>query len=240
MTSDSKRTATEMNAVNQNVSVRYSLSARIFGWSEKRFWQRWYGLYNENFDEKIDEKVIRIAGALNSSVRTLKRKDFISGNADPDIIVESKAVSDSQKVQMLNAFRLFVKDAITLDPNFNLRLALRELGRLTAVSQALLNQLMPPSIDEMVAEQENAGLNKDKRQDVSATDDDQTHLIIHNKSKDTPYKMAHIEAHKRAMLVKKLRPDLFPQQTAMIPGGDQMTPQTQPQRQPTATPAMSM
>jgi hypothetical protein len=212
MTSDSKRTATEMNAVNQNVSVRYSLSARIFGWSEKRFWQRWYGLYNENFDEKIDEKVIRIAGALNSSVRTLKRKDFISGNADPDIIVESKAVSDSQKVQMLNAFRLFVKDAITLDPNFNLRLALRELGR----------------------------LNKDKRQDVSATDDDQTHLIIHNKSKDTPYKMAHIEAHKRAMLVKKLRPDLFPQQTAMIPGGDQMTPQTQPQRQPTATPAMSM
>lgn len=244
MTSDTKRTATEMNAVQQNVGVRYSLSARIFGWSEKRFWQKWYGLYNENFDEKIDEKVIRIAGALNSSVRTLKRKDFISGGADPDIIIESKAVSDAQKVQMLNVFRLFVKDATTLDPSFNIRLAVRELGRLTAIPQALLNQLMPPNIDEMVAEQENAGLNKNKRQEVSANDDDQTHLIIHNKTKDTPYKIAHIEAHKRAMLLKKTNPELFPQQNSqVIPAGDQLQQPRQglpPTAAPSAKPVMTL
>jgi len=224
MMSEDKRTATEMGAIQQNVGIRYSLSARVFGWSEKRFWQQWYRLYDNYFDEKIDEKVIRIAGQMSSSTRTLKRKDFISGGADPDIIIESKSVADAQKIQQLNAYRLFVKDAQTLDPTLNLRLAVRELGRLSAVPQALLNQMLPPTVDEMIAEQENAGLDKDQRQDVSASDDDQTHLIIHNKAKDTPYKIAHIEAHKRAMLLKKLRPDLFPQTAAPLIQGTQMKP----------------
>lgn len=215
MRPDEKRTATEIIQMQNSVGVRYSLSARIFGWSEKRFWQRWYSLYNENFDSKLDEKVIRIVGGSSSSVRTLKRSDFISANSDPDVIVESKAISNAQKIQALNAFRLFVQDAIALDPTFNIRLATREIGRLTSIPQSLLNQLLPPSVDELVAEQENANLNHNERVDVNETDDDQVHLIINGKAQDTPYKIAHIEAHKRALLLKKLHPEQFSQARPM-------------------------
>jgi hypothetical protein len=46
---------------------------------------------------------------------------------------------------------------------------------------------------------------------VQATDDHVIHLEIHNKLSDTPAKYAHIEAHKRAMILKKTNPELFSQ-----------------------------
>lgn len=210
MMSDEKRTATEMNAINQNVSVRYSLSARIWGWSEKRFWQQWAHLYRENFDEKIDEKKIRISGVLGSTYRTLRKSDFV-GETDPDIIIESKVVADALKTQQLNQFRLAVGDATKFDPNFPIRIALKEIFRLSTVPNTMIERLFPPTIDELVAQEENEFLNRNERRDVNPADDDGTHLEIHNKAMDTPYKIAHMHAHKKAMYLKKLNPQAFPQ-----------------------------
>src|SRR3990167_8088052 len=39
------RTLGELNLVSSKVDTRYSMSAKVFGWSEKRFWRQWYSLY---------------------------------------------------------------------------------------------------------------------------------------------------------------------------------------------------
>ena len=206
-----KRTATELSIVNNKVDTRYSLSAKIFGWSEKRFWQEWYQIYKRHFTPGIDEKMVRIAGAMGYTRRKLTRENIVAKGADPDVMVESKIISDAQRAEKLNAFRNYVKDVQALDPSANMRFALRQLGKLSGLQKDEIDRILPPTIDELVAEKENIDLEKDKMVEVNPMDNDMAHMEIHNKAADTKFKYAHIEAHKRNMLLKKEKPDLFPQ-----------------------------
>lgn len=206
--SGDKRTATELNLVDKKVDTRYSLSAKIFGWSEKRFWQQWYFLYKEYFVDGIDEKVLRISGALGTKFRPLRRANIIA-TVDPDVKIESKVLSEARKYNELQIVRGYVQ-MIAQDPNSNLRYALKYIGRLSGLKKDVINQMLPPVVDELIAEDENAKLEKNEVVEVQANDDHVIHMEIHNKLSDTPAKYAHIEAHKRAMTLRKTHPELFP------------------------------
>ena len=207
-TTEEKRTATELNLVSAKVDTRYSLSAKIWGWSEKRFWKQWYHLYKDHFTAGIDEKVIRIVGAMGAKWRTLTRENIVA-KSDPDIKIESKIISDAVKFNDLQKYRLFIKDVIATDPeNSNVRFALRKIGRLSGFDKEEVEQVLPPSIDEMNADSENEKLDKKELVDVQVYDDDFVHIEMHNKAADTPAKYAHIEAHKRSMMLKRMNPEL--------------------------------
>lgn len=216
--SGDKRTATELNLVDKKVDTRYSLSAKVFGWSEKRFWQQWYSLYKIHFEDKIDEKMLRVTGALGTKFRPLRRANIIA-TVDPDVKIESRVLSEAKRYNELQIVRGFVQ-TLAMDPNSNLRYALKYMGRLSGLKKDVLNQMLPPTVDEMIAEQENERLEANKIVEVQITDDHQIHLEVHNKLSDTPAKYAHIEAHKRAMILQKTHPELFPQQpSAQNPTG---------------------
>lgn len=204
-----RRTATELNIVNNKVDTRYSLTAKIFGWSEKRFWQQWYFLYKTYFKEGIDEKSIRVSGALGARFRPLRRENIVA-NVDPDVKVESRVLSDAKNFNQLQVFRGYVQ-MIAQDPNANLRYALKKMGKLSGLKKDEIDQILPPVIDELIADDENKKLEKNEIVMVQATDDHVIHMEIHNKLSDTPAKYAHIEAHKQAMILKKTNPELFPQ-----------------------------
>ena len=87
MQSEEKRTASEINLVASKVDTRYSLSAKIFGWSEKRFWQQWYRIYKRSFAAQIHEKSIRVVGATSSQWRKLTRENIIM-QTDPDVRID--------------------------------------------------------------------------------------------------------------------------------------------------------
>lgn len=201
-------TATEANLQAAGVDTRYSLTAKLWGWSEREFWRKWYALYKRHFQDDIDEKVIRLNGALGSTWRTLTRANIIS-ETDPDIIIESRAVSEARKTNELQKYRLFLKDVMATDPsNANLRLALRHIGELSGMKKDQIERVLPPSYDEMEAEEENEMLNRNEKVTVDVTDDDFIHMEMHNKAADTPAKYAHIRAHRRAMMIKRRNPEL--------------------------------
>lgn len=204
---EEKRTATELNLVSTKVDTRYSLSAKIWGWSEKKFWKQWYLRYKSNFEKDIDDKVIRIVGAMGSKWRTLTRENIIA-KTDPDIKIESRVISEANKYNELQKYRLWIKDVMATDPqNANVRFALRKIGRLSGFTKEEVEQVLPPSIDEMNAETENEELNNENLVGVQVYDDDFVHMEIHNKAADTKAKYAHIEAHKRAMMLKRVKPE---------------------------------
>ncbi len=206
-TTEEKRTATELNLVSAKVDTRYSLSAKIWGWSEKRFWRGWYQLYKEHFGEDIDDKVIRIVGAMGAKWRTLTRENIVA-HTDPDIKIESKAISDAIKFNDLQKYRLFIKDVIATDPeNSNVRFALRKIGRLSGFDKEEVEQVLPPSVDEMNADIENEKLDSGEQVNVQIYDDDFVHMEMHNKAADTPQKLAHIGAHRKAMMLKRVKPE---------------------------------
>jgi hypothetical protein len=205
--SQERRTATELNLQTAKVDTRYSLSAKIFGWSERRFWAEWYQSYKDNFKSGIDEKVIRIVGAMGAKWRPLTRENIIA-NTDPDIKIESTVVSAAKKHNDLEQYRLFLKDVLATDPqNSNVRFALRKIGRLSGFTKEEVEQVLPPNVDEMNAEAENEKLDAGQLVEVQVYDDDFIHFEIHNKVADNPFKFAHIEAHKKAMMLKRVKPE---------------------------------
>lgn len=220
--SDSKRTATELSLQNQKVDTRYSLSAKIFGWSEKRFWRQWHNLYKEHFKDGIDEKIVRVVGALGADYRPFRREDIVT-KTDLDVVVESRVLSEAKQFNKSRNFEGYLS-IIAQDPTANLRYGFKRLGKFKGFKKDEIDLLLPPTIEELRAEDENRLLETDELVEVSPTDDHTTHLEIHNKLSDTPAKYAHIEAHKRAMLLARVRPDIIPAlPSAQNPtGGDGM------------------
>lgn len=202
-----KRTATELNLVSQKVDTRYSLAAKIFGWSEKRFWKQWYSLYKGHFKSGIDEKVVRLSGALGAQWRPLMRDNIIA-NTDPDIKVDSKVLSEARRFNDLQVFRGYY-GAIAQDPNANLRYAEKHLGKLSGLKKDQINQILPPTIEELRAEDENKRIENNELVEVLPTDDNIIHIEIHNRLADNPAKFAHINAHKRSMMIQRVKPELF-------------------------------
>jgi hypothetical protein len=191
----------ETQALLGNVDTRYSLSARVFGWSEKAFWQTWYQCYKENFNKTLDEKIIRVAGAFGDSWRPLGHDNIIS-KVDPDVKIESKNISRAKqaedRVALTNFFTL-----VLADPTANKRYAYRRLGKVYNMKNDEMDRLLPPTIDERQAEDE-------KFVQVLPEQDHNVHLEMHSKAKPGKNVTIHIETHKHALTIKKTNPELFP------------------------------
>lgn len=210
--SSEKRTLGELNLVSSKVDTRYSLSAKIFGWSEKRFWNiGWYQSYKDNFEDGIDEKVVRIVGAFGAKWRPLMKKDFVT-RIDPDIIIESKILSRAKQLEDRALLSNYFAQAVA-DPTANRRWAMKKLGRLNGLTKDEIDRLYPPTVDERIAEEQNDLLNQDRFVQVLPEDDHNVHLEVHAKANQTAATLAHIKTHQRALEVKKVKPELFPTDT---------------------------
>jgi len=195
------RTLGELELISAKVDTRYSLAAKIFGWSEKRFWQNWYGLYKKHFKEGIDEKAARIVGLWGPEFRELKRENIVA-KVDPDIKVESEVVSKSKKILERQLFGQFTALA-SQTPDFNIRFALKELGRLNNLKTDKLKQLFPPTYDELRAEEENKEIEAGNVPRVMVTDNHMEHFGVHARLNESKEKENHIKIHYEAMRLQK-------------------------------------
>lgn len=206
--SQKQRTLGELELVSSKVDTRYSMSAKLYGLSEANFWRQYYSLYKKHFKDKIDEKIIRISGAFAPVFRPLTRENIIA-DIDPDVKIESKVISEGKRQRDLNKY-ISLSQILLQDPNNNRRFIQKRTAKFFGMSKEEIDQTFPPTVDELQAEEENEIMNNDKWANVSIMDDHQTHLSIHTKANPNGKSAAHIRAHKKAMLVKRSRPDLFP------------------------------
>jgi len=218
----------ETNIIASRTDTRYSLSAKIFGWSEKRFWQQWYKLYKDNFESGIDKKVLRLVGAFGAKWRELDRDNIIA-EVDPDVKIESKNLNRMKQMEDRNALTAYFANALA-DPTANKRWALKKLAKLNGLMKDEIDRLFPPTIDEMQAEDENDLLNDGKFVQVLAEQDHNVHLEIHTKAKYNPATKSHIETHKHALMQKRLKPNAFPNTQDQT--GSMMAPGANPSAMP--------
>lgn len=221
--SEKSRTLGELELVSAKVDTRYSLAAKIFGWSEAEFWQGWYQGYKKHFKGKIDKKMVRIAGVWGPEVRPFKREDLI-GTADPDIIIESKIVAEAKRIKERNAFTQYY-GIIVNNPDANRRFADKELAKLNGLKTQQIKMLFPMTLDEMEADMENEILEKNQQAKVEVQQDHQSHIIIHMKLNDSKIRDKHIETHKKAMYMMRKYQDVL--------GTNQSPELALPQQQPT-------
>jgi hypothetical protein len=206
--SEKNRPLGETNLIAGNVQTRYGLAAKVFGWSERRFWQQWYRSYKENFAASIDTKVVRLQGAFGPKWRELDR-DNIVANIDPDVKVESQVLSRAKQLEERQTLGAYFGVAVA-DPTVNRRYAMKKLGKLNGMTKDELDRLWPPTVDEYQAEEENDLLNQGKYVRVLPEQDHHAHLEIHSKAKLTPATKVHIETHIHTLSLKRKQPELFP------------------------------
>lgn len=207
---EQQRTLGEVQIVAGSVGRRYSLSQRVFGWSEKRFWQRYYEIYDRDFEGGIDQKIIRIAGILGPKFRKVVRKDITANNPlGYDIYIESSEIVAAKKQRDFNYFSSYFAGLLS-DPNTDRLYTFRKLGKLLMPKEEV-ERVLPLTVDERIATQENDKLSNNKPVEVKIEDDHNIHLRIHIAAKDTPALRTHIHAHEEAMIMKKQMPEMFPQ-----------------------------
>lgn len=199
----------ETNLLQGNTDTRYSLSAKVFGWSERRFWREWYQIYKDNLKEDIDKKTLRLVGAFGAKWRPLGRENIIA-KIDPDVKIESRVMNRAKQIEERIALAEYFSLALQ-EPTANRRWGLKKLGSLNGLKKDEIERLFPPTIDERIAEGENELLNKNELVQINREDDHNIHLEMHSKAADTPAAKAHIEAHKKALSIKKISPELFPE-----------------------------
>jgi len=207
--SEKDRPLGETNLISSNVTTRYSLSAKVFGWSEKRFWRQWYRLYKDNFQDSIDEKVLSLVGAFGPKWRKLQRANIIA-NIDPDVKIESTVVTRANQLEERQSLTSYFGFALQ-EPTSNRRWGLKKLGKLHGLEKDEIDRLFPPTIDERIAEDENDLLNNNELVEVKAEDDHNSHLETHSSAADTPSAYAHIKTHEQALSIKKVNPEFFPE-----------------------------
>lgn len=227
---EQKRTLGELNLVASKVDVRYSLSSKVFGWSEKEFWSQWYNRYKENYVADVDTKVIRLVGVQGYSYVPLMKDDFITG-LDPDIEIESAALSEASRMKERLLFQNFGQVVMT-DPDANKRYYEKHLAKLNGMKKDEVDMLFPPTVDELIARFENETLNHNKMVQVHPLDNHMQHLIEHQTAEETAAKQAHIAAHIEAMRIQKTHPQLFPQQQQDQQGDQNGQPATEGQPTP--------
>ena len=214
MQSEKDRPLGETNLIASRTDQRNSLSSKLFGLSELDFWRQWYGLYKDNLSD-LDEKTLRIEGPFGPKWRKLKRENIIS-LIDPDIKIESKAENRAKQLEDRAGMTQFLEIAFA-NPDTNQRYGLKKLAKLYGMEKAEINRLLPLTIDEREAQQENELLNNNELAEVKREQDHNAHFIEHMKANDTPATRSHIKAHQQALLIRRDRPDLFP-----VPEEEQM------------------
>lgn len=208
--SDEKRTLGELNLISSKVDTRYSLTAKVFGWSERAFWQQWYRLYKEHMaDGGVDEKVVRIAGSMGNKFRKLT-KENITFTIDPDIKIESKTVAENMRLKDRTLLNGFAPTVVNSPNAIGKKYFERKLAHLNGLEPDEVNIVYPPTVDELIAQDENDKfLSENKPTMVSPDDNDYEHLQIHSKAAETAAKAAHILAHKTQLMLKRRQPELF-------------------------------
>lgn len=211
---DQQRTLGELQLVASKVDTRYSMMAKIFGWSEKEFWRQWYRQYKMHFKDEIDEKVVRIQGPLAPIWRPLTRENIVSA-IDPDAKIESRVISEAKRLREQQSFdnmaQIFLQD-----PEVNRRYVQKKMAKLRGLKKEELDMMFPQTVDEIQAEDENVLLNMGKLPKIAIEDGHQVHISVHAKANQSPHVLAHVRAHKQLMLLKRNRPDLFPSEQGPV------------------------
>lgn len=203
-----KRTATEISEASANVETRYSLTASLFAIPERNGAMMWLDLYKRHFKLGTDKKSARISGPFGPKLVPIEAETF-KFEKDPDVTIESRFLSQAKKRQQLNSMSAY-SAVLVATPGSNMRYFAKKFGRLMFTKDEV-DRFVPPSLDEMRAEDENERLGRNSLEgvEIEPTDDHKIHLEIHGKAPETKAKLAHVKAHRRAMMMQRNSPELF-------------------------------
>lgn len=197
-----KQSATETAIQQQLNDLAQSLQSKVMQFGEKEFWSHWYHRYTR-YTKAGDEKIATIIGVKGMTFEKIDLGD-IRTKYPPGVLVSSAKEAEYKELVLRRDFmQMYPQFVETLGPegmrNFNKYVFFPKF----LSDPTLVDIMIPKTIDEIKAEEENDQLIENKLPTVDEHDDHQQHIYTHYMAKKTWATWTHIAWHEAMLGMQK-------------------------------------
>lgn len=197
-----KATATETAIQQQLNDLARSLQSKIMQFGESEFWSHWYQRY-KRYSKAGDMKMATVVGVKGLSFENIDLGDIRTKYPPGVLVFSAKEAEYKELVLRRDLMQLYPQFQETLGQdgmrNFNKHVFFPKFLQ----DPSLIDIILPKSLDEIKAEEENEQLNNNVLADVSDKDNHETHLYIHRMAKKTPAMWSHYFWHEELWAMTK-------------------------------------
>lgn len=216
-----QETATEAAIQQQMNDLAQSLQSKVMQFGTEEFWSHWYHRYIANTKEG-DEKIATIVGVKGMTFEKINLGDIKTKFPPGVLVFSAKDAEYRELVERRDLMQLLPDLTATLTPdgmrNFQKYVF---LPKFQSLDPQTIDVLLPDSIDEIKANEENEGLGRDEWIDVLPTDNHEQHLLIHRMSQNSWAKWIHIQQHEEMLSMQKQQEMMAAQQQVQEGGGQE-------------------
>lgn len=189
-----KETATEAAIQQQLNDLAQSLQSKVMQFGEKEFWSNWVSRY-KRYSKEGDIKLATIVGVKGMTWEKIDLASFQT-KFPPGILIYSAKEAEYKELVLR-------RDLMEMYPSFQESFGMegmRQFNKHVFLPKflndpQLIEILMPKTLDEIKANDENEAINRNSLPDVLDTDNHLEHLMIHAMAKPTWAKWTHIAWH---------------------------------------------
>lgn len=176
--SASQDTATQAAITQQMNDMAQSLQSKVMQFGEAKFWGQWFRQYGIHAAD-LGSKMANIVGVKNIDSQEIDLSHFVT-NYPPGVLVYSaKEAEYKELVLRRDLMQLYpeLQQTLTQDGmrNFNKYVFFPKFLH----DPSLVDTIMPKTLDELKAEEENLQLDRDNHVAAQETDNHETHLYVH-------------------------------------------------------------
>jgi hypothetical protein len=217
-----KETATH-DAIQQQLNdLAQSLQSKVMQFGIEEFWSHWYHRY-VRYSKEGDEKIAVIVGVKGMTFEKINLGDIKTKFPPGVLVFSAKDAEYRELVERRDLMQLLPDLTATLTPdgmrNFQKYVF---LPKFQSLDPQTIDVLLPDSIDEIKANEENEGLGRDEWIDVLPTDNHEQHLLIHRMATNSWAKWIHIQQHEEMLSMQKQQ-QMLAQQQQLQAGGEMGT-----------------
>lgn len=189
-----KSSATDSAIQQQLNDLAQSLQSKVMQFGEKEFWSDWYHRYRR-YAKAGDEKIATIVGVKGMTFEKIDLGDIKTKYPPGVQVFSAKEAEYKELVLRRDMMQLYPQLQQSLGPdgmrNFNKYVFFPKF----LSDPTIVDIMMPDSLDEIKATEENDSLAENKMVDVADTDNHQQHIYIHRMNKKTWATWTHIAWH---------------------------------------------
>lgn len=218
-----KETATEAAIQQQLADLAQSLQGKVLQQGQEDFWSHWYARY-KRYAKAGDEKMATVVGVKGLSFEKIKL-DEIKTKYPPGVKVFSKKEAEYKElVERRDFMEILPVMQTSLTPD-GLRNFYKYvfLPKFQSLDPNTIDVLLPDTLDEIKAEQENELLDALKLAPVSPEENHEQHLAVHAQAKNTWAKFIHMQWHEE--LLSEQRKQEMQMQQQQMQGGPGVPPE---------------
>jgi len=174
-----KQTATQAAIDQQLNDMAQSLLSKVMQFGESEFWSHWFHRYAKN-SESLGSKMANIVGVKGVDSKEIDLSVFHTDYPPGIMVYSAKEAEYKELVLRRDLMQLYPALVQTLDPdgirNFNKHVFFPKFLQ----DPSLIDVMLPKTIDEMKAEEENEQLKNDSLPQAQPTDNHTTHIYTHH------------------------------------------------------------